>query len=142
MTYNYKKCNCETILEPLSQNKINVYEFFDGFVSFILATKPDISPRSLSLYSFSTRSYFASYDIDVIPSKFKRRVKMPKLYREDEEPIDVADIRKILLNCNNRRLKTYLLMLASGGMRAVEATSIRLKDIDFSVTPTKIHLQT
>ena len=138
---NYKKCNCETILEPLSQNKINVYEFFDGFVSFILATKPDISPRSLSLYLVSTRSYFASYDIDVIPSKFKRRVKMPKLYREDEEPIDAADIRKILLNCNNRRLKTYLLMLASGGMRAVEATSIRLKDIDFSVTPTKIHLR-
>jgi len=32
-------------------------------------------------------------------------------------------------------------MLASGGMRAVEATAVRLKDIDFSVTPTKIHLR-
>jgi integrase len=140
---NYQKCkfDCETILEPLSENKINVYEFFDGFVSFILATKPDIAPRSLSLYLVSTRSYFAFHDIDVIPSKFKRRVKMPKLYREDEEPIDAADIRKILLNCNNRRLKAYLLMLASGGMRAVEATAIRLKDIDFSVTPTRIHIR-
>jgi integrase len=88
-----------------------------------------------------TRSYFAFYDIDVIPSKFKQRVKMPKSFREDEEPIDAADIRKILLNCNNRKLKAYLLMLASGGMRAVEATAVRLKDIDFSVTPTKIHLR-
>jgi integrase len=139
--YDNFKYNCETILKPLSENKMNVYEFFDGFVSFILATKPDIAPRSLSLYLVSTRSYFGFYDIDVIPSKFKRRVKMPRLYREDEEPIDAADIRKVLLNCNNRRLKAYLLMLASGGFRAVEATSIRLKDIDFSVTPTKIHLR-
>ena len=44
---------------------------------------------------------------------------MPKLYREDEA-LDASDIRKILLSCNNRRLKAYLLVLASGGMRAIE----------------------
>jgi integrase len=66
---------------------------------------------------------------------------MPRCYREDEEPIDVNDIRNILLHCNNRRLKTYLLVLGSGGMRAVEALAIRLKDIDFSVSPTKIHVR-
>ena len=66
---------------------------------------------------------------------------MPKIYREDEEAIDVSDIRKILLSCNNRRLKTYLLILASGGMRAVEALAVRLKDIDFTVSPTKIHIR-
>jgi integrase len=66
---------------------------------------------------------------------------MPKSYREDEEPLDVNDIRKILLNCNNRRLKTYLLLLASGGMRALEALAIRLCDIDFSVNPSKIHIR-
>jgi hypothetical protein len=27
------KCDCETILEPLSENKINVYEFLNGYVS-------------------------------------------------------------------------------------------------------------
>jgi integrase len=133
--------NCETILESLSENKINIYELFDGFVSYILATKPDITPRSLTFYLAAIRSYFAFYDIDTIPSKFRRKVKMPRLCREDEEPLDVNDIRKILLNCNNRRLKCYLLTLASGGMRAVEATAIRLRDIDFSVKPTRIHIR-
>ena len=66
---------------------------------------------------------------------------MPKLYREDEEPLDVSDIRKILLSCNNRRLKTYLLVLASGGMGAIEGLAIRLRDIDFTVSPTKIHIR-
>jgi integrase len=89
----------------------------------------------------AVRSYFAYYDIDVIPSKFKRKVKMPRLYREDEEPLDASDIRKILLACNNRRLKAYLLVLASGAMRTMEALATRLKDIDFSVSPTKIHVR-
>jgi len=33
---------------------------------------------------------------------------MPKHYREDEQPIDVQDIRNLLLKCNNRRLKAYI----------------------------------
>ena len=77
----------------------------------------------------------------LLPSKFKRKVKMPKFYREDEEPIDVTDIRKILLSCNNIRLKTLILVLASGGMRVTEALATRYMDLDFSVSPTKIHMR-
>jgi hypothetical protein len=72
----YQGCNCETILQPLLENKINVYELFDHFVSFLVATKPDLTPKSVRLYITTLRSYFA-YHIDVIPSKFKRRVKTP-----------------------------------------------------------------
>jgi integrase len=45
------------------------------------------------------------------------------------------------LNCHNRRLQAYLLVLASGGLRATEACAICLCDIDFSVNPTKIHVR-
>jgi integrase len=136
--YNY---NCETILQPLSENRMNVYELLDSFVSYLIASKPDMTPKSIRLYLAALRSYFAFYDVDVIPSKFRRKVKVPKYYREDEEPLDAGDIRKILLHCNNRRLKAYLLTLASGGMRTVEALAIRLRDVDFSVNPTKIHIR-
>jgi integrase len=139
LSQKYPDYNLETILKPLGKNKINRYELLDGFVSYLQTF--DLTPSSIKLYVASIRSYFAYYDIDVIPSKFKRKVKMPKSYREDEEPLDVNDIRKILLNCNNRRLKAYLLLLASGGMRALEALATRLSDIDFSVNPTKIHVR-
>ena len=109
----YNGCNCESILQPLLENKINVYELLDSFVSFVLATKPDITPRSLSVYLVAIRSFLAFYDVD----KFRRKVKVPKLYKEDEEPIDASDIRKLLLNCSNRRLKSYLLILASDSFR-------------------------
>ena len=137
----YPSYNLETILGYLSRNEINLYEMLEGFVCYMKSTNPDLTPNSLKLYMVSIRSYLAYYDIDVIPSKFKRKVKMPKVYREDEEPLDVSDIRKILLSCNNRRLKAYLLVLASGGMRAVEGLATRLKDIDFSTSPTKVHIR-
>jgi integrase len=139
LSQKYPSYNLETILKPLTENKINPYELLDGFVSCLQTF--NLTPSSIKLYVTSVRSYFAYYDIDVIPSKFRRKVKMPKSYREDEEPLDANDIRKILLNCSNRRLKAYLLLLASGGMRAVEGLAIRIKDIDFSVNPTKIHIR-
>jgi integrase len=89
----------------------------------------------------AVRSYLASNDIEITPTRFKHKVTMPTVYREDELAIDEKDIRQILLACNNRRLKAYLLVLASGGMRAVEALAIRLRDLDFSVKPTKVHIR-
>ena len=137
----YSNYNCETILQPLLKNKINVYEFIEGFVSYLLETRIGMAPKSILLYVTAIRSYFAYYDIDVIPSKFRRKVRLPKVQREDEEPLDVSDIRKILLSCNNRRLKTLILVIASGGMRVGEALAIRNKDLDLSVSPTKVHIR-
>ena len=133
----------ETLLDTLGKNRINIYEVLDDFVSFITNKTGDIkmSSRSLHVYLTAVRSYLAYYDIDLVPLKFKRKVKIPKHYREDEAAIDASDIRKILLSCNNRRLKPYLLVLASGGMRAVEALSVRNIDLDFSSRPTKVHIR-
>ena len=48
----------------------------------------------------------------------------------------------LLLKCNKQLLKTYLLVgAASGAMRTVEALAIRIKDIDFDVKPTTVHIR-
>ena len=129
----------ETILPPLANQEINLYELLNAFVSFLSSL--NLLAPSIKLYMAGLRSYLEYYDINIVPSKFRRKVKMPKAYREDEEALDVKDIRNVLLACNNRRLKTYILVLASGGFRAVEALAIRHKDIDFFSSPTKIHVR-
>jgi integrase len=131
--------NLETVLVSLQKQEINIYELLDRFVSYLL--QKNLSIPSISLYVSAVKSYFAYYDFDVIPSKFRRRVKMPKHFREDEQPIDAGDIRNLLLKCNNRRLKAYILVLASSGLRAIEASALRLQDIDFTTSPTKIHVR-
>jgi len=130
----------ESIVQSLNKNEINIYELLDSFVSFEMSSR-SLSVGSIRLHLAAIKSYLAYHDVDILPTKYKRRVRVPKLHREDEEALTVEDIRKILLSCNNRRLKAYLLVLASGGMRAVEGLAIRLKDIDFSVSPTKIHIR-
>lgn len=100
-----------------------------------------ITSTSIFSYVYAVKSYLLYHDLDINPAKFRRRVRLPKIAREDEEPIDASDIRKILLACNNRRLKAYLLLLASGGMRANEGLAIRYIDIDFSVSPTRVHIR-
>jgi integrase len=135
--------NIETILEALQSNKLNVYEILDSFVSFLvnMPHQLPIAPTSIAIYIYVVRSYLQYHDIDINPSKFRRRVRLPKVPREDERPIDATEIRNILLACNNRRLKAYILVLASGGMRAIEGLAIRYRDIDFTVTPSKVHLR-
>jgi integrase len=130
----------ERIISSLKDQKINVYELLDDFVSY-LASNTTISSLTIQLYIAAIRSYLEFFDIDIIPSKFRRRVKIPKYYREDEHPIDIHDIRKLLLKCNNRRLKAYLLVLASSGLRPIEACALRIQDVDFALTPTKVHVR-
>jgi hypothetical protein len=69
VTSKYPEYNCESILEPLANNQINVYELLDSFISNLLEERKGITPKSLSLYVTTIRSYFAYYDIDVLPSK-------------------------------------------------------------------------
>lgn len=137
---NYSPFDIETVLEILlTSDRINVYSLIDNFVSYLL-TK-DLSPNTIALYVAAVRSYFAFFDIDIVPSRFKRKVRMPKRLREDEEPVDAGDIRKILLSCSNRRLRGYLLVLASSGARATEVLASRVKDYDFSSSPVKLHIR-
>lgn len=146
---NYKPANIQTILEPLEKKQINVYKLLDSFVSYLQQeSNNNLTGKSIKTYVTAIRSYLAYNDIDVIPAKFKHQVKMPSIYRENEEAIDEKDIREILLRCSNRRLKAYLLVLASGAFRAVEALAIRLRDINDgkgigpdTPRPTKIHIR-
>ena len=137
----------ESIIDSIRKGQVDVYVTLNQFVSFLLMkykhykTHSTVSQNTLGSYMAAVRSYLQFYDVDIAPNKFKRKVKMPRMYREDEEALDAADIRKIMLSCSNRRLKSYLLILASSGLRAVEACAIRVCDIDYTSSPTKIHVR-
>ncbi len=136
----------ESIIDSIRKGQVDVYVTLNQFVSFLMQYKhyktgSTVSQNTLGNYMAAVRSYLQFYDVDIAPNKFKRKVKMPKMYREDEEALDAADIRKIMLSCSNRRLKSYLLILASSGLRAVEACAIRVCDIDCTSSPTKIHVR-
>lgn len=134
-----RKQTPDTIISLLQNQHINTYELLDQFVSYLL--KQHIAITSLKIYIAVVRSFLEYNDIDISNSKFKRKVKMPRIYPDQEEPLSLSDIRELLEYNSNHRLRTYILLLASSGMRAMEVCSLRLQDVDFSVSPTRITIR-
>lgn len=134
-----KKQTPDTIVPFLQNQRINTYEILDNFVSYL--TLKEIATVSLRIYVGAVRSYLEFHDIDIVPSKFRRRVKLPKFYPDSQEPLSLTDIRDLLEFCSNTRLRTYILLLTSTGLRATEAAALRIMDIDFTANPTKINVR-
>jgi integrase len=89
----------------------------------------------------TVKNFLEYCDIDVSPRKFKIKVRLPKSIKRDKETISKEDVIDILNQCSDFRLKTYVMLLAATGMRAVEALHIRIKDIDFDNKPAKIFVR-
>ncbi len=134
-----KRYASDNIIASLTDGKVNVYELLDGFVSYL--SKQNISPATLKIYIAIVRSFLEYYDISISNTKFKRKVKLPKYYADPEEPLSLTDIRTLLEYNNNHRLRTYILLLTSSGMRAMEACSLRVQDLDFTTNPTRITIR-
>ena len=86
----------------------------------------------------TVKNFLEYNDIEINPRKFKLKVRYPKTISRHKEAIDKTDIIKIVNGCSDLRLKTYVMLLASTGLRATEALSIRLKDLDIISEPAKL----
>jgi len=132
-----------TILESLIDKEIDVYTLLNQFIQYMFKLNGErkLSHSSINSYLTGIRSYLQNYDVEISTWRFKHKVRIPKTPKGEEEPIDASDIRKILKATNNRRLKAYLLVLASSGLRATEAITLRVKDFDFDSKPTRVHVR-
>ena len=63
------------------------------------------------------------------------------MVRKTKEALSKEDVIDILNACSDIRLKTYLMLLASTGMRPVEALSIRIKDLDLKSNPSRLFVR-
>ena len=98
----------------------------------------NINARTLKQRLVTAKNFLEFNDIDISPRKFKIKIRLPKVIRRHMEALDKADVINILNGCSDIKLKTYVMFLACTGMRAVEALSIRLKDIDFTSNPARV----
>jgi integrase len=127
--------NADSIISPILNKEIDVYDFVNEFSTYLVQDTKNgnsLSPRTIDTYVTGVRSYFAYKDVEISIAKWKNRVTLPAIYNEEEQAIDAQDIRNLLQHCNNRRLKAYLLVLASSGARAMEVLTLRESDIDLS----------
>jgi hypothetical protein len=73
----YTDYNVETVLVPLTENKINVYALLDKFVGYLVDRKIKLSYQSISVYIAGIKSYLEYYDVDISSTKFRKKVTLP-----------------------------------------------------------------
>jgi integrase len=131
--------NLDTIIEKLKQQKMNPYEILISFCAHL--SPQNLSTLTTKYHVITAKNFLEFNDIEISPRKFKLKVKLPKIVRRNKEALSKEEIIDILNACSNIRLKTYVMFLASTGCRAGEATSIRLKDVQFDRQPATIFLR-
>lgn len=143
----FTKYNIETILLPLENKEINVYELLDDFIAYLenrvdeYNNKTKLSNRTKTFYIAGVKSYLEYYDVEISSKKLRNKVTIPKVLRRKKETLNQNKIRNMLLACNHDRLKVFILVLASAGTRSIETLSVRNRDIIFEEgSPVKLHI--
>jgi integrase/recombinase XerD len=134
------KTTLDGIITRINEGSEDPYGILSYYVNY-LQTNYNISTLTLKQRIVTVKNFFEYYDVDISPRKFKLKVKIPKVIRKSKEALSKEDIINILNACSEIRLKTYVMLLAGTGLRAVEALSIRIKDLNLQPRPAKIFVR-
>ena len=117
----------DDLITRIKEGKYDVFEVLNEYSSYLSNT--NISSITIKQRVVTVKNFFEYHDIDISPRKFKLKVKLPRTIRRNKEALSKEDVTNILNACSDIRLKTYVMLLASTGMRTQEAVSLRIKDI-------------
>lgn len=132
----------EEIVTKMKIGKMDPYDVFSKYILYLKQrTNNNISPNSLKNYIITIKNFLEYSDIDISPRKFKLKVRLPKIVRKNKEALSKEDVVDILNACSDVRLKTYVMFLAAGGFRAVEALSVRIKDLNLESKPAQVFVR-
>jgi site-specific recombinase XerD len=130
----------DNLIIKIKEGSENPYSVLNSYAAYLLKGN-NVSNLTLKQWIVTAKNLFEYHDVDISPRKFKMKVKLPKVIRKKKEALSKEDIVDILNTCSDIRLRTYVMLLAATGMRAVEALSIRIKDLDFQSNPPKLFVR-
>ncbi|HSE99499.1 MAG TPA: tyrosine-type recombinase/integrase [Nitrososphaeraceae archaeon] len=136
--------NIDKLIQQLKSNSNEEYDPYDILNDYCTFLHNNCNIGSVTFRDkiITVKTFLEFNDIEISPRKFKLKVRYPKTVFKHKEAIDKEDIIKILNGCSDLRLKTYVMLLASTGLRATEALSIRLKDLDIGLnSPAKLTIR-
>jgi integrase len=124
-------------VNKIKQSKLDTYDILSKYSGYVQSSY-NITALTLQQRVVTAKNFLEYYDADISPRKFKLKVKLPRVIRGSKEALSKEDIIDILNTCSDIRLKTYVMLLAGTAMRATEALSIRIKDLDLKFSPAKV----
>ena len=123
------------VIPKIKSEEIDVYDYLGEFIIYL--DKLEIKPKGLRAYLSGVKGFLRHSKIKISSDDFKYNVRVPKLVKTKEIPLDKQMILRILHN-SNPKVQTAILVACSSGLRIGELVQLKLSDVDFDNTPTKI----
>ncbi|MFL6399161.1 MAG: tyrosine-type recombinase/integrase [Nitrososphaeraceae archaeon] len=136
----YRISSTDDLIVKIRKGILDVYDILNGYSAY-LQQNYTVSALTLKLRVVTVKNFFEYYDVDISPRKFKLKVKLPRIIKRSKEALSKEDVIDILNACSDIKLKTYVMLLAATGMRATEALSIRIRDLDLTSNPAKVFVR-
>jgi integrase len=123
--------------------KIGQFDVYDVMADFhIMLRNEGLAPGTIAGKLQTVKSFLEFNSVPVSNTIYRLRVRAPRRTKNvDIQALSKEMVRKIILEIKEIRLQTYVLLLATTGMRASEALSIRVKDIDFEAKKVSIRAE-
>lgn len=126
------------LIQQVKDTKIDIYALLREFV--VYQDKIGNTAKSIKSHMSGVNGYLRYLGLKINSDDYKHLVKTPKVRRTYEKPITKEMIVRLLHN-SPPKLQTAIIMAVATGMRLGEMVQLKLSDIDFTVTPTKIRLR-
>jgi integrase len=136
----YDSLTLDDLITKVKKAVYDPYSILSRYAAY-LQNYSTISTLTLKQRVVTVKNFLEYHDVDLSPRKFKLKVKLPRVIRKSKEALSKEDVIDILNECSDIRLKTYVMLLAGSGMRATEALSIRIKDLDLTCSPAKVSVR-
>ncbi|HJT85540.1 MAG TPA: tyrosine-type recombinase/integrase [Nitrososphaeraceae archaeon] len=130
----------DSLVQQCKENKFDVYDVLSDYSTY-LKEELKLHTTTLKQRIVTAKNFLETQDIDISDRKFKLKIRLPKNIKREKHALDKNDVVKILNGISEIRLKTYVMLLASTAVRAVEGLSIRNMDLDLESNPAKIILK-
>ena len=87
------------------------------------------------------KNFFRSYGIKIHHEDIRDHIKIGRKMRVQKFPLDSQIVFKIIIKVNKFQYKALTVLLASTGMRVMEAITLQPSDFDFSSNPVCIRIR-
>lgn len=132
----------DSLILDLKELRDDPYDVLSAYAVYLKTNKErKISDNYVRELTKMARQFLEYHRIVITERQFRSSVRLPRYLRRDKAAIDKSDIRQFMIFCKDLSVRTYMLTLASTGMRAAEALSLRLSDLDFNQSPGKINIR-
>jgi integrase len=114
----------------------DVYKFFDDYISYL--DSKSLKPKTIKDYVYWAKKILRYHGVQIKNEDFRERVSLPKVQRPLDSGLEVAQVRRILLNCKNERLKLLLMLCKDTLARPIELLGLQVKHFWLHSTPKSV----